>query len=51
MKYSGTDNSKIVKWDKASDVREIWEWVKEVVINSAKEVCVFLKVGRKKLIE
>ena len=45
-KYVRALETKIVKWNEASDIEHMWEQVKEVMVDSAREMCVTARMGR-----
>ena len=41
--------STIVEWDEASDVKQMWEYLKQVVVDRVREMCVSIRMGRKEI--
>ena len=41
--------STIVEWDEASDVKQMWEYLKQVVVGRVREMCVSIRMGRKEI--
>ena len=45
--YARALESRIGKWDKVSDVAQMWEEVKQDLAENSREVCYSVRVGRK----